>query len=136
MLGRDGGVRLAAQVELLPGEIPLCAWDAVFFPSWWRGRGGVLYLTSVRLVWISWRPPLPWTAKVISISLRDIERVDTRRVLFAPFIGLAGPFHRQVVVTLKGSKRCAFSPASTGRGARQVAMEITSILRERGLLRD
>ena len=129
---RDG----AAEVYLLPGEIPLCAWDAVFFASWWRARGGILYLTSDRLVWISWRPALPWTGKTVLISLREIARVATRLVLFAPFFFLAGPFHRQVIITAKDAARYKFSPVATGPGARQVATEITSILREQGLLRD
>ena len=130
------GVGVAEKVGLLPGEVPVGAWDALFYPKWWRFRGGVLYLTTARLIWISWRPALPWVPRTVSISLPDVERVYSRRVLFAPFIALAGPFHRQVVVALRDSRRHAFAPLSTGPGAGEIVAEITSILRERGLSRD
>lgn len=125
-LGEGAGV--TAQVELLPDEIPLSAWDALFWPRWWRFRGGILYLTTLRLVWISWRPVLPWIPRVVAMSLPAVDSVRTRLVLFAPLIGLAGPFHRQVLVTLKDARRYSFSPTSGGPGATRIAAEINSII--------
>ena len=119
----------AAEVDLLAGEIPLLAWDATFIGKWWASPWGTLYLTDQRLVWIRWRSSLPLGLKTLEISLDSVTGVEVRR-------RWSHLFHRAVLVQRRGEAPCEFLPARFGPGARSIVTEITSILRERGLLRD
>jgi hypothetical protein len=126
----------AAEVDLLPGEIPLCAWE-VAYGRHWKNAWGILYLTSHRLVWIRAKIALPWIAKTLEIPLESVMGAEVKRRLWSPSrLSLLRPFGRHVVVNSKGGERYSFSPSPTGAGANEIAREITSILRDKGLLRD
>ena len=126
----------ATEVDLLAGEVPLLAWEAAHGRGW-KNAWGILYLTTHRLVWIRSKIALPWIPKTLEIPLDSVMSVEAGRRLFSSSsLSLLRPFRRHVVVTLKSGERYSFSPAPTGVDALSIVTEITSILRERGLLRD
>ncbi len=120
----------AAEVDLLSDEIPLQAWEVAYGRRVWENAWGILYLTTHRLVWIRSKIALPWVAKTLEIPLDSVIAAKARRRWW-PI-----PFDRGlVVISREHAESCQFSPSWSSPGASEITREITSILRERGLLR-
>jgi hypothetical protein len=123
------GMGFASQVDLLPDEVPLQAWDAGLVDSLFSSAWGGLYLTTERLIWIRWRFAAPWVQKTMIVNLKSVAGSSVGRSLK---LGLG--LRQFVTVALKDGREMRFWPPSYGARPEQIAGEIGKVLRERGLL--